>query len=327
MRIAVTFFICFLTCLLAAQNDPQFYFNKGSDQAINREFKAAIESFDEAIRLDPNLYYVYASRAAAKAELGNYKGALADYNAYQKIVAELNLLGDAEILAKKTKVEQMLQTVMEKEPTDGEPGAKTDANLNQARNLYKLNEAIEANKESQVMYYRGKIKFESAEFAAAVQDLSQSIALDSGYLDAWVARGYARLKLLDLLGAFSDFNRALLMDPLDYKALVGRGEVKDKQRNYISAADDFTAAIAVLPSSHVAYFDRGLAWFHQKNFDKAQEDFSTVIKLYPGHQRAFFNRGLTRFNLRQRSEACFDFKAAADLGHAQGQEYYNRFCK
>ncbi len=327
MRISVFLLVTFVFNLVSAQNDPQFYFNKGTDLALNRDFKAAIESFDEAIRLDPNLYYIYASRAAAKADMGNFKAALADYNAYQKIVAELNLLGDADILSKKAQVEQMLQTVMEKETIVGEPGSKTDVNVNQARNLYKLNEAIETNEESRVVFYRGKIKYESAEYAAAVQDLTQAITLDSGFLDAWVTRGYARLKLLDLLGAFADFDRGLLMDPLDYKALVGRGEVKDKQRNYISAADDFTAAIAILPSSHVAYFDRGLAWFHQKNFDKAQDDFSTVIKLFPTHQRAFFNRGLTRFNLRQRSEACFDFKAAADLGHAQAQEYYNRFCK
>lgn len=327
MRITIFLLFSFLSGQLIAQNDPQFFFNKGTDLALNRDFKGAVESFDEAIRLDPNLYYVYASRAAAKTEMGNLKAALADYNAYQKIVAELNLLGDPEILSKKAKVEQMIQTVNDKEPGDGDPGAKTDPNVNQARNLYKLNEAIESNEESKVLFYRGKIKYESAEFAAAVQDLTQAIILDSGFLDAWVIRGYAKLKLLDLLGAFADFDRALLMDPLDYKALVGRGEVKDKQRNYISAADDFTAAIAILPSSHVAYFDRGLAWFHQKNFDKAQDDFSTVIKLYPTHQRAFFNRGLTRFNLRQRSEACFDFKAAADLGHAQAQEYYNRFCK
>lgn len=325
MRITIFLSFYFFSSLIIGQNDPQFFYNKGTDLALNRDFKGAIESFDEAIRLDPNLYYIYASRAAAKAEMGNLKAALADYNAYQKIVGELNLLGDADILSKKAKVEQMLQTVMDKEPVDGEP--KTDANTTQARNLYKLNEAVESNEESKVLFYRGKIKYESAEFAAAVQDLTQAITLDSGFLDAWVTRGYARLKLLDLLGAFADFDRALLMDPLDYKALVGRGEVKDKQRNYISAADDFTAAIAVLPSSHVAYFDRGLAWFHQKNFDKAQDDFTTVIKLYPTHQRAFFNRGLTRFNLRQRSESCFDFKAAADLGHAQAQEYYNRFCK
>jgi tetratricopeptide (TPR) repeat protein len=325
VRITVFLLVTFIFNLVSAQNDPQFFFNKGTDLALNRDFKAAIESFDEAIRLDPNLYYVYASRGAAKAEMGNYKAALADYNAYQKIVAELNLLGDSEILNKKAQVEKMLEAVVQKEPGDGDP--KTEVDINKARNLYKLNEAIESNEESRIVFYRGKIKYESAEYAAAVQDLTQAITLDSGFLDAWITRGYARLKLLDLLGAFADFDRALMMDPLDYKALVGRGEVKDKQRNYISAADDFTAAIAILPSSHVAYFDRGLAWFHQKAFDKAQDDFSTVIKLFPTHQRAYFNRGLTRFNLRQRSEACFDFKAAADLGHAQAQEYYNRFCK
>jgi len=93
VRISVFLLISVLSSLAAAQSDPQFYYNRGTDLATNRDLKGAIESFDEAIRLDPNLYYVYASRAAAKAELGNLKAALADYNSYQKNRCRIKFVG------------------------------------------------------------------------------------------------------------------------------------------------------------------------------------------------------------------------------------------
>lgn len=317
----------FLPAGLSAQGDPLVLYNKGAELAIARDFKGAIEAFDEAIRLDPNLYYAYAGRAAVKAEQGNYKAALADYLAYEKIVADLNLLGDPEILAKKAKVEQLIQAVQEDGKTKTGNGVKMDEEVSQAKTMTKLNEAIEANDEPRVLYYRGKLKLETNEITAAIFDFSQSLLLDSGFVDAWVARGYARFKLLDLAPALNDFSRAISLDPTNYEALIGRGEVKNKQKIYLSAIDDFSAAALAVPSNHAAYFDRGLTWFNLKNFQKANEDFSMAIQLNSTHTRAYFNRAITRINLRKSSEACIDLKTASDLGHPQAAEYINRFCK
>lgn len=320
-------FIGFLPIGLSAQNDPLVFYNKGTDLAIARDYKGAVEAFDEAVRLDPNLYYAYAGRAAVKAEQGNYKAALADYLAYEKIIAELNLLGDPEILAKKAKVEQMIEAVQDDGKTKTGNGAKMDEEVGQAKTMAKLNEAIEANDEPKVLYYRGKLKMETSEITAAIFDFTQSLSLDSGFVDAWVARGYARLKLLDLAPALYDFSRAIALDPVNYEALIGRGETKNKQKIYLSAIDDFSAAALSVPTNHVAYFDRGLAWFNLKNFQKANEDFSMAIQLNPTHTRAYFNRAITRMNLRKSAEACIDFKTASDLGHPQGAEYINRYCR
>jgi tetratricopeptide (TPR) repeat protein len=326
LKTSIFLFFGLLPAGLTGQGDPLVLYNRGTELAIARDFKGAIEAFDEAIRLDPNLYYAYAGRAAVKAEQGNYKAALADYQAYEKIVTELNLLGDPEILAKKAKVEQLMQAVQDDGKSKNGNGGKPDEEISQAKTMTKLNEAIEVNDEPRVYYYRGKLKLETNEITAAIFDFSQALLLDSGFVDAWVARGYARLKLLDLAPALNDFSRAISLDPTNYEALIGRGEVKDKQKIYLSAIDDFSAAALAVPSNHVAYFDRGLTWFHLKNFEKANEDFSMAIQLNSSHTRAYFNRAITRINLRKRTEACIDLKTASDLGHPQAAEYINRFC-
>ncbi len=317
MRIIFSVFFLFQTsAFLTSQEDPLVYFNRGTDLSLNKDFKGALEAYDKALQLDPNLYYIYASRAESKTELGDFKGALADYNAYQRLVEDLNLLGDPEVLDKRKKLISLV------------PGASSESNITFNDNIYNpTDELLNSSDEQKALYYRGKVKFESGDITSAIRDFSAAISRDSSFVPSYIGRGYCYLKLRDLTLAYKDFDIAVLLNPKEYYGLIGRGEVKDKLRNYASAVEDFSQAITVSPGKYAAFYDRGLAWFNQKNFAKAEEDFSQVIKLNPKHEKAFFNRAVAKINQRRSTEACIDLEMAKSLGHSQAGIYLEKFCK
>lgn len=312
-----TFFLLFILTLsvrISAQDDPLTYFNKGNDLLAVKDYQNAIIAFDKAIELDPNLYYIYASRAEAKVELGDYKSALADYNSYKKLIEDLNLLGDVEIMEKRQKLINLFPSTAAA-AANGSP----DSDLESAT-------VINSNEQLKALFYRAKLKFESGDYSAALRDFTLAITSDSSFAEAYNARGFTYLKMRNMQAAYDDFGQAIHLNPNLYMAYVGRGEVKDKLRNFAGAIEDYEAAIKLAPGKYNAYYDRALSWFNQKNFLKAEEDFSTVIKLNAKHEKALFNRGITKINLRRYAEACLDFKMAHSLGHTQVAEYMARFC-
>jgi Tfp pilus assembly protein PilF len=58
-----------------------FFIQKGSRHARNREYELAITAYTEAIRLDPKFYHAFIGRALAYVATGNYDRALEDFGA------------------------------------------------------------------------------------------------------------------------------------------------------------------------------------------------------------------------------------------------------
>ncbi|MCU7858980.1 MAG: tetratricopeptide repeat protein [Candidatus Thiodiazotropha sp. (ex Lucinoma kastoroae)] len=51
----------------------------GGEKAMQGEFKEAINLYDKAINVNPNDAYIYFNRGAAKLNLGDFDGAIADF--------------------------------------------------------------------------------------------------------------------------------------------------------------------------------------------------------------------------------------------------------
>ena len=56
----------------------QEYFDQGGEQLEQKDYVAAIDSFDEAIRLDPDFAKAYYRRGIAKYEIKEYFEAFSD---------------------------------------------------------------------------------------------------------------------------------------------------------------------------------------------------------------------------------------------------------
>ena len=77
--------VCF-ALTAQAQKSVTEYFNEGIQRYRNAEYKAAIQSFNKVLELNPKFIEAYGNMGNAKFRLGDYKGAKADYD----IVLESN---------------------------------------------------------------------------------------------------------------------------------------------------------------------------------------------------------------------------------------------
>ena len=64
----------------AIPNDAEAYFNSGLSKYKVGDYQGAIVDFNQAIRLNPNYAEAYNHRGITKATLGDYQGAIVDYN-------------------------------------------------------------------------------------------------------------------------------------------------------------------------------------------------------------------------------------------------------
>ncbi len=66
-------------------DDANYRCTKGQLQYSSGEYKLALESYDKALKSDPNYAAAYAGRAYTQGKLGNYKAAISDYNRADKL--------------------------------------------------------------------------------------------------------------------------------------------------------------------------------------------------------------------------------------------------
>ena len=61
-------------------HDPEYFLNKGNDLYQRRQFQRSIKAYGESLELEPNRSETYYLRGNAKAQDGDYAGAIGDYD-------------------------------------------------------------------------------------------------------------------------------------------------------------------------------------------------------------------------------------------------------
>lgn len=322
MKSNILICILFWSCGIGfAQQDAQTFYNEGNLKFLKKEWAAALEAYDQALKLSPDLYYIFINRAETKEQLEDLDGALADYSSYINNLKERNLMVDDDVQARI----RIIQDKLVQRAQGNNYPLNAEELLNADSIAVSPDEEIDQAMLAKI-YYRGKASFDAGDYVSANLDFNTILRHNPRFVEALSGRGYIRLRTKDLAGAMSDFNLALSIKRLDYTSLLGRGEVKEKLLNYSGAIEDYTVAISLEPGLSPAFFNRGIAWFRMNNYSKAEEDFTITIRLQPKHDRAYFNRGLTRFNLNRNNDGCQDWKQAANLGHPRAKEYLDKYC-
>src|SRR5258708_7467839 len=73
--------LLFVSLALSAcyEKDAQYFYDRGNDAFISREYTTAIENMTAALRLKPDFCVAYFTRASSFFSIGNYADALKDY--------------------------------------------------------------------------------------------------------------------------------------------------------------------------------------------------------------------------------------------------------
>jgi len=204
--------------------DPKYaysYNNRGIAKRKLGDYSGAIQDYNKAIELDPKYTYAYSNRGELKHALKDYRGAIQDYN-----------------------------------------------------------KALELNPKFVPAYSnRGSAKVELKDYRGAIQDYNKAIELDPNYTNAYSNRGIAKSKLGDYSGAIHDYNKAIELDPKYTYAYFIRGITKDDLKDYRGAIQDYNKAIELDPNDADAYYNRGIAKSSLEQMNSACRDWSKAGEL------------------------------------------------
>lgn len=183
-------------------------------------------------------------------------------------------------------------------------------------------------------------------YAQAMTDFKNAIALDPNDADAYNNRGLAYFRQGNLTQAIADFTRAIEIKPGQAELFNNRGLTYARQGNYTKAIVDYTKAVEVNPKFTDSYsnlrnarfkqenlaigasekdcFNQGSASFRQGDFATAIDKFTKAIKINTKFVQAYNNRGLAYYNEGKYSPAIQDYNKAIDLDPDYADAYYNR---
>ncbi len=160
---------------------------KADIRFAKKEYNYAIKELNDAIALMPKNkidFESYKLRAKSKFEVGDFKGAVKDWNTYIDTIPP------------------------QEEDYISRAAAKINANDNSGA-IVDLDAAIKINNKNPVSYcYRGTAKGGTKSYEAALKDLDYAIKLKFDYASAYVNRAAIKMAVRDKRGACSDLEKA-----------------------------------------------------------------------------------------------------------------------
>ena len=265
------------------------WFSVGYLHAAERRFREAIDGYDKAIRLKPDLAEAFYNRGRAKSDLGLHETVLADYDEAIRLKPDF-----AEAFYNRGFV-------------------KYDLGRHEAA-LADYDEAIRLKPDfAEALVNRGYVKDRLGRHEAAFSDFDEAIRLKPDFAEAFYNRGFAECGLGRHEAALADYDEAIRLKPDYAEALVNRGVVKINLGRHEAALADYDEAIRLKPDFAEAFNNRGTAKTNLNRHEDALADYDKAICLQPKHKQAFYNRGNANLELGRHEDAISDYNEAIRL--------------
>ena len=283
-----------------AQYDKDVFFYRGRQALADGKYAQAIENFNILLQLDKSEYWTCFFRGIAKYNLGDLRGAKADFD----LAVQINPV--------------FTSGYHYRGITESRFGNYDVA-------LEDLQTAIDLRPGSEGLYFsRGVTYFLSQQFDLAVKDFDRYIRKQPKDPSAYLNRGASYLFLGDTLQAFNDYNKAIKLDRFDSEGYVRRGRLYAEQKNYDLAIEDMDKAIELDSTNTFAYFNRAIMHFEREDYRKAMADLNKVLDEEPGNALTLYNRGLIHAQLGAYEEALSDLDRVLNINPENVLAYFNR---
>lgn len=252
--------------IIAKEPKAWLYSNRGNAKSELGDNKGALADYDSAIRINPQFAKSYSNRGVLKAELGDNKGAITDFD-----------------------------TAIHLDPQFASPYSN-----------------------------RGQAKAELGDRKGAIADFDTAIRLDSRYAEPYSNRGIVKAESGDNKGAIADFDAAIRINPRSEKAYYNRGIAKYKSKDYKGAITDYDSAIKIDSKLALAYLNRGVVKQISEDYKGALADYDTAISITPKDAKIYFNRGFVRDKLGDKKAALADYDTAILITPKDAKVYTRR---
>jgi len=129
----------------------------------------------------------------------------------------------------------------------------------------------------------------------------------------YIRRGKEKFKTRQYTAAIQDFHQAIQHDPNNTDVCFDRGLSFALEGWYDAAIHDFDTVIRFQPANYAAYYNRGLAKANLDQHLAAIQDFYQAIQFNPEYVRAYCSKSKANQILGNISEARTDLEAALTL--------------
>ncbi len=287
--------------IIAKEPKTWAYSNRGNAKSDLGDKKGAIADYNLAIELNPQFAVAYTNRGFVKSDLGDHQGAIADYN----IALKLN--------------PQSVETYTNRGNAKSALGDKKGS-------LLDYNIALQIDpKYAQAYSNRGNSKSKLGDSKGALADYNLAIRFNPQYANAYTNRGGTKSALGDKKGAIADYNIALQLNPKSIETYVNRGIAKFGLGDTKGAIEDYNIALRINPKFAAAYTNRGFAKYNKLNDEKgAMEDYNTALSIDPQFAEAYNNRGILKYRSGDKQGAIADYNLAIKIDPQYADAYGNR---
>ncbi len=312
------------------QKNTKNFLRHGLDKLNRGDYPAALEDFQQALRLNPDFTEAYICRSIIHYYQGNHQGAIADCDQVLRInprnVDAYNNRGLNRCALKDYKgAIADFNQVLEIEPNHakaylnrGYSCLQLDDNWSaiqdfdkamridpQAAKVYLQQLASTLNDEqgaikdanlqlTQGLLIHGNLRYESGDLREAIAAYTQVLSLDPNNTEAYNRRSTARSAVGDYEGAFEDLYRATNYYLSDEQSLQ-------------------PTQTATVETTAKDYHHRGLEKLQAGDFQGAIAEFNQVLQLNGNDATAFACRGFAYRRLGDNPRAIEDLQQAAKL--------------
>ena len=161
-------------------------------------------------------------------------------------------------------------------------------------------------------------------FPASIEHYTNTLRLDSTYIEAYNGRGQAYLRTNKIPEALSDFTNAIRFGLVSPKLFLNQGKCLVLTRQYAAAIPALTRSLELEPQSPEAYFFRGQAHEQTGSPDKAQADFTKALEQKPDYIEVYEARAQTYMQNNQPAEAIEVCTRIIGIDPKRASAYSNR---
>lgn len=298
-------FLCFIGInQIAWAQTATDYFQKANEANERKDFKSALKSIDQALRLDSLNADYYNGKAIILTELERYQES---YDTYSKAIAlfpnkSFLLNNRGNLLLSLGEFDASIQDFTH---------ALSIAENDTAKRLCYTN--------------RAAVKTKVRDFFGAYFDLLDAYKLDSTDIAILTNLG----SVCDEIGKGEETLKYLLeavrIDPTFYPAYGNIGFKYQMMGQHEKAIEYFNKVLEMNPDEPLGYSNRSFNKLKLGDLKGAMKDIEKSIKLYPANSYAYRIRALIYIEEKEFNKACLDLQTAIDKGFtvSYGDEVIN----
>ena len=268
---------------------PNTTSQQGEQDLAEEDWIAETKSCDALLKTEPNNVDLLFKRGVAKSNLGDYSGAIEDYN--KALESEPN---DANLY---------FNRAVAKAEAGDRDGAIRD-----------YSEAIEKNPDHYLAFYnRGIERSEAGDYEGCILDLSRSIDIHPEYIDALYRRGIILCNQGAFDDAIDDLTKALSIDPSCTEVYRERAVANSRAGRLNEAIDDYSILITHDSGNCLLHLLRGLCKRRNGDAAGALTDFDQIVRIAPDNPTGYIEKAEILVAEQKREEVVHCLESAKEL--------------